>query len=37
MELGIVHEITGRKRERAFSYARYLEILNEGTARAREA
>jgi Fic family protein len=29
--LGIVHEITGRKRERVFAYARYLEILNEGT------
>ena len=29
--LGIVKEITGRKRERVFSYARYLEILNEGT------
>jgi len=29
--LGIVKEITGRKRERVFSYARYLDILNEGT------
>jgi Fic family protein len=28
---GIVTEITGRKRERVFAYARYLEILNEGT------
>ncbi|QIN77513.1 helix-turn-helix domain-containing protein [Rubrobacter marinus] len=29
--LGIVREITGRKRERVFAYARYLAILNEGT------
>jgi Fic family protein len=29
--LGIVHEITGRKRERVFAYGRYLDILNEGT------
>jgi Fic family protein len=29
--LGIVREITGRKRERVFAYARYLDILNEGT------
>ncbi len=29
--LGIVREITGRKRERVFAYARYVEILNEGT------
>jgi DNA-binding MarR family transcriptional regulator len=29
--LGIVKEITGRKRERVFSYARYLDIPNEGT------
>ena len=29
--LGIVSEITGRKRERVFSYRRYLDILNEGT------
>jgi hypothetical protein len=26
-----VREITGRKRERVFAYARYLDILNEGT------
>jgi hypothetical protein len=31
-----VREITGRKRERAYSYARYLAILNEGTARAAD-
>jgi Fic family protein len=30
-KLGIVREITGRKRERVFAYARYLDILNEGT------
>ena len=29
--LGIVREITGRKRERVFAYSRYLDILNEGT------
>lgn len=29
--LGIVREITGRKRERVFAYTRYLAILNEGT------
>jgi len=28
--LGIVREITGRKRERVFAYARYLDVLNEG-------
>lgn len=30
-QLGIVREITGRKRERVFAYSRYLDILNEGT------
>lgn len=30
-ELGIVSEITGRKRNRIFSYPRILEILNQGT------
>ncbi|MGH3144503.1 MAG: Fic family protein [Rubrobacter sp.] len=30
-DLGIVREITGRKRERVFAYTRYLDILNEGT------
>jgi predicted transcriptional regulator len=29
--LGVVREVTGRKRERVFAYARYLAILNEGT------
>jgi Fic family protein len=28
--LGIVKEITGRKRERIFAYSAYLDILNEG-------
>lgn len=28
--LGIVHEITGKKRERVFAYRAYLDILNEG-------
>ncbi|MBX9810207.1 MAG: Fic family protein [Burkholderiales bacterium] len=30
-QLGIVTEITGRKRERVFAYRQYLDILNEGT------
>ena len=29
--LGIVRELTARKRNRVFSYAGYLEILNQGT------
>ena len=29
--LGIVKEVTGRKRNRVFTYDRYLAILNEGT------
>jgi len=29
-ELGVVREITGRKRERVYAYTRYLAILNEG-------
>lgn len=29
--LGVVAEITGRKRDRVFVYSRYLEILSEGT------
>jgi len=29
--LGIVHEMTGRKRNRRFSYTRYIEIMNYGT------
>lgn len=29
-QLGIVREITGRKRERIFAYSAYLVILNEG-------
>jgi Fe2+ or Zn2+ uptake regulation protein len=30
-KLGIVREITGRKRERVFAYQAYLDVLNEGT------
>jgi Fic family protein len=30
-KMGIVEEITGRKRGRVFSYQRYLAILSEGT------
>jgi DNA-binding Lrp family transcriptional regulator len=29
-ELGIVREITGRRRERAYAYGQYVAILNEG-------
>ena len=29
--LGIVRELTGRKRNRLFSYTRYMEIMNYGT------
>ena len=29
--LGIVRELTSRKRNRVFSYTRYLEIMNQGT------
>lgn len=29
--IGVVTEITGRKRDRVFSYARYLAILSDGT------
>jgi len=28
--LGVVREITGRRRDRVYAYARYLEILSEG-------
>jgi Fic family protein len=31
MHLGIVKELTGGRRNRVFSYDRYLAILNEGT------
>jgi Fic family protein len=30
-ELGIVRELTGRRRDRAYEYSRYLAILDEGT------
>jgi len=30
-KLGIVQEITGRQRNRAFAYQNYLKILSEGT------
>jgi len=29
--LGIVAELTGRKRDRLFSYVEYVRILSEGT------
>ena len=31
VQLGVLEEITGRRRGRVFAYARYLAILNEGT------
>lgn len=30
-DLGLVRELTGKKRNRLFAYAKYLEILSEGT------
>jgi Fic family protein len=30
-ELGILRELTGRRRNRVFSYSGYLEIMNKGT------
>jgi Fic family protein len=30
-ELGIVHEVTGRQRDRVFAYRDYMTILNRGT------
>ena len=35
VELGMVRETTGRQRHRLFTYARYLEILNQGTEVSR--
>jgi hypothetical protein len=32
-ELGIARELTGRRRNRIFSYDAYLSVLNEGTER----
>lgn len=32
MELGVVRELTGKKRNRVFGYTHYLAILGEGTA-----
>jgi cell filamentation protein, protein adenylyltransferase len=29
--LGIVREITGKRRDRLYEYTRYLQILDEGT------
>ncbi len=31
IELGMVHELTGKKRNRVYAYSRYLDILNEGS------
>jgi Fic family protein len=31
LSLGIAQEVTGQRRNRVFTYQRYLDILNEGT------
>ena len=31
VEIGIASELTGKKRNRLFSYERYLAVLSEGT------
>jgi len=31
VDVGIVHEITGRRRNRVFAYREYLSLLSEGT------
>jgi len=33
LELSIVRELTGRRRNRLFVYDQYLQILSEGTER----
>ncbi len=33
VDLGIARELTGKRRNRLFVYDRYLDVLNEGTAR----
>jgi DNA-binding transcriptional regulator GbsR (MarR family) len=30
-ELGIVKELTGRKRNRLYAYSQYISIMNQGT------
>ncbi len=30
-KIGLLKEITGRKRNRLYSYARYIDIMNQGT------
>jgi Fic family protein len=31
VQLGIVKEVTGRKRNRLYSYVEYIRIMNQGT------
>ena len=31
VRLGLVREVTGKKRNRLFAYIKYISILNEGT------
>ena len=35
-KLGVVNEITGQKRNRLYSYAKYIAIMNQGTDRLLE-
>ena len=35
-KLGIVNEVTGKRRGRLFAYTRYMDILNRGTEPPRE-
>jgi hypothetical protein len=35
-ELGIVREVTGRRRGLLFAYSRYMTILNRGTEPAKQ-
>ena len=31
VEMGLAHEMTGRRSDRLFAYSKYLDILSEGT------
>jgi hypothetical protein len=35
-KLGIVKELTGKRRGRLFAYSRYMEIFNRGTEALRD-
>jgi hypothetical protein len=36
VRLGIVREMTGKRRRRVFAYVRYLDVLNLGTEPVRD-